>query len=119
MAATTTDPRAAILAACDETERLAKAATDGDGVWIATGRDVETRSGRTVAIPTHPEIEEYVAAHDPATVLREMAALRAFVTLHLGETDIFTCVCTDEDGDYCFDLAALADGLAPGWREAP
>lgn len=88
----TADPRAAILAACDEKERL-------------TRRNLNLGEVGT------------------ATVLREVAAVRAVVAEHLPFTPhglLTVCTtCGGTEGRFpCVTLLAPADGFAPGWREA-
>lgn len=62
----------------DEDERIARAATQGEWVW---SREFVTPPGyhhRTVG-PLEPGDAAYIAAHDPAGVLREIDAKREIV----------------------------------------
>lgn len=124
----------------DEDERIARAAAeelDGfalGGEWRYDGRYVETVRERTmVAVGSQDFMEltvgEFIAAHDPARVLREIDAKRRILALHSFPTG-HGCSTTDEAGynfnydevsptDACTTLRLLATVYSgrPDYRE--
>lgn len=116
------DPRAALLAWCDETERVAREATPGPWSYAKCG-DV-LAPGWTVANVADPDFGTrhadgiHIARHDPPTVLVQVVAIRAIVALH-PRTDADVCrTCGVEDGYWpCTTLLELANGFCPEWRE--
>ncbi|MFF7329615.1 DUF6221 family protein [Streptomyces sp. NPDC008150] len=75
-----------LSAQIDEDERIARAATPGPWVW---SREFVTPPGyhhRTVG-PLEPGDSAHIAAHDPARVLREIAAKRAVLARYVKSVD--------------------------------
>lgn len=116
------DPRAALLAWCDETERIAREATSGP--WESEiSPSYITAVTRDVCTDQFMRAEDraHVVRHDPSSVLAQVAAIRAVVGLHRpydGDFDYATCfLCGVADGSWpCTTLLELADGFAPDWR---
>lgn len=77
-----------LRAQLDEDERVARAAgsrLDGSYEWVAgeaNADGVRTKAGTPVTRFSWPNEMEHIARHDPARVLREVAAKRAIVKLH-------------------------------------
>lgn len=126
------DPRAAILEALTETERIAREATGTAWATRNLGRHdlscVVLRDGEAsdVVASTHSPLAArdavHIAHHDPTAVLAQVAAIRAVVGLHKphdGGFDYTTCfLCGVADGSWpCTTLLELADGFTPGWRD--
>lgn len=129
------DPRAALLAWCDETERIAREATPGpwqaltetalDGTWMGTERTCHKVrvDAENAAISDSAPTSVHIARHDPSSVLTQVAAIRAVVRLHKpydGDFDYTTCfLCGVADGSWpCTTLLELADGFTPRWPNA-
>lgn len=122
----TADPRAAILAALDADDQRARAATGGSLTW-AVGPDLDVvltvdRSSVVAAAPhgVVPPIPTllHIAAHDPETVLRRNAGVRAVVEIHVlwRTEDGDQCRRCWEDEWPCPTIRAFADAYAPGWE---
>lgn len=126
----TTDPRRAVLAALDADDQRARAEPmvmgQREGAWITWGREVwaNNTSPRTGDYPlvTVPDawhvmdadrIVQHIAAHDPETVIRRNAGVRAMVAL-MSDSAVEEarrgCGCHG-----CRAIRALADAYAPGW----
>jgi hypothetical protein len=118
-----------LLAAIDETERIAQAATDGP--WLAVGERDEVgvdvvptdRTGSYVVCPDPnagmiPADAEHIARHDPAAVLRRCAADREIVDLYratqtaleAAQGTVLAGACKVRLGAYENVLRALAEG---------
>lgn len=101
-----------LRAQLDEDERIARAATQGEWVW---SREFVTPPGyhhRTVG-PLEPGDAAYIAAWDPARVLREIEAKRRIVDRYAW---------LREHGDtggtaWVLPLLALPYADRPGYRE--
>lgn len=101
-----------IAARLDEDEAIARAAGDATPPpWHAAGGDIMSRAdGRCAANADGPEAP-HIARHDPARVLREVAAKRAMVA---------ECVRTCEYEDYGHALAgAVIKVMAAAWSDHP
>lgn len=107
--------------AIDEDERLARAAVrfggpppphmDGPGVWFAVGMESQYDAS----------VDEHIARHDPARVLREVAAKREILELHQYQYEHPHSYCVScelnpattyvrQDGPWCPGVLALAKG---------
>ncbi|MFD1656979.1 DUF6221 family protein [Streptomyces caeni] len=119
-----------LYARYDEDERTARAATQGDWVW---SREFVTPPGyhhRTVG-PLEPGDAAFIAAHNPARVLREIDAKRQLLEEHQDVNDGSCGTCVDGRWGYpthggsspqrypCRTLRLLALPYAdrPGYRE--
>jgi hypothetical protein len=128
------DPRAALLAWCDETERVAREAspepwdadgwvygdarTESYGVWAGEPDAAHPRDpiAKTTRFDQGGKDATHIARHDPPSVLAQVAAIRAVVEAHrVGEVFYPYCVtCGTPEGRWpCTTLLELADGFAP------
>ncbi|MFI9813604.1 DUF6221 family protein [Saccharothrix variisporea] len=98
-----------IDARLDEDADLARRCDGGDdcGQWVARGHTVDFCQ---VDLPGfHPTIARHVARHDPARVLREVAAKRRVLRRHRPERVGDRVVCrVDGDPFPCADVRDLA-----------
>lgn len=113
------DLAARLLAAVEETERIANAATGG--AWTAY-RNRGVFAGvldRDWVAGTDPADATHIARHDPAAVLRRCASDRKILALHEPVTGFsgqqctvcVGCWATEEGEDWpCETLRLLADG---------
>lgn len=93
-----------------EDERTARAVEDRsapwDGQWMADGNSaVRTLNGHVLfyrhgAAPLKPGLTEHIARHDPARVLREVAAKRELLDEHQDVNDGLCGTCVNSDWGY-------------------
>jgi len=112
--ATVTDLAAAIRAAIDETEQDARSAWQENWRWYAEDKTVMTHVDQSgewdgYRVTGTRADAQHIARHDPAAVLRRVAADRKILELHAGSGD----VCDAHDASYetvdCETVLALAD----------
>ena len=128
------------LGQLDEDERIALASEPGPWGWTnhgdcsAFGREIDGEPATTIAViytldavvrhsDRHAETAEHIAHHDPARVLREIAARRRRLKRHhprlAHDTDWIPCA---ECGRFAWPCPDLRDDLSayadrPGYRE--
>ncbi|MFI0268589.1 DUF6221 family protein [Streptomyces luteogriseus] len=114
-----------LRAQLDEDERIARAATLGPWVQSGIGDYGWTVDfGRPGAGVETADTEQgladadFIAAHNPARVLREIDAKRQLLALHAeGSTDLFCAHCEHEPPCPTLRLLALPYADRPGYRE--
>jgi hypothetical protein len=114
---------AALRAAIDADERIALAVGPEDQLFDGTGIvDAAYVEGpRRMVLPSH--LARYLARHDPARVLRQVAAHRKILRAHPIQserrgwdagTTWYGCRCAlDEDGDILFSREILCEIIPP------
>ena len=103
------DPRQAILAALDADDQRAHNARP---YWIERAAEIAPAHAPTSLTGQH------IVAHDPETVLRRNAGVRAVVAMHGEYADPGYCSTCEGDGWPCPTIRALADAYTPGWDDA-
>lgn len=100
-----------IRAALDETERVARAAHYDGQRWYAQDELVERWPADEVVTTADRKVEAtHIARHDPASVLRQVAAIRKLLELHepfIADEDEPDPICqTCTEGSHLYDVSA-------------